>query len=65
MPGPKLAEYGDSIELTFRANWLFVAEDDTGAIGRTPDGTDCRPRGIYVGEDGITFADGTQQTTAA
>lgn len=65
MASPRDAQYGDGGLLTFVANWIFVEVNNTGAIGRTPDGEDRRPKGIYVGEDGITFADDTQQTTAA
>jgi len=68
MPGPGNAQYGDSGLLTFAANWIFGEVGGTGgggAIGRTPAGEDRRPKGVYVGDDGITFADGTQQTTAA
>lgn len=68
MPGPGNAQYGDGGLLTFAANWVFTGGGGIagqGAIGRTPAGEDKRPRGIYVGDDGITFADGTQQTTAS
>jgi len=65
VPNPSDAQYADSALLTFTANWIFTKVNNTGAIGRTPSGEDRRPKGIYVGDDGITFADGTQQTTAA
>lgn len=65
MPSPQTAEYADNEALSFVANWVFTQQNNIGAIGRTPTGEDKRPKGIYVGDDGITFADGTQQTTAA